>query len=143
MKIECARKQCWKKKYCAGQSETCHLQDSGLDMELPIITRLIRKGNWTGSVACRERRKSANHQAATERRGEKSCMRIKVGLPERQPEGFYRRPQPEDGYKRRVAVGIRTERSCAYRHIPCLPAAISGKWRKSYPTAGRAAFRLT
>ncbi len=44
----------------------------------------------------------------------------------------------EDGYKRRVAAGVRIKSSCACRHIPCLPAAISGKWRKSYPTAGHA-----
>ena len=54
--------------------------------EKPIITRLIRKGNWTGSVACRERRKSVSYQTATERQDETMDMRMKTELFERQSE---------------------------------------------------------
>lgn len=43
----------------------------------PIPNRLIRKGNWTGSVACRRSDKSANCKAATELQWETMDMRMK------------------------------------------------------------------
>lgn len=57
--------------------------------EKPIITRLIRKGNRTGSVACRERRKSVSYKTATERQDETMDMRMKTELFERQSELLY------------------------------------------------------
>lgn len=43
----------------------------------PIPNRLIRKGNWTESVACRQSGKSVNCTTATELRREKTDTRMK------------------------------------------------------------------
>ena len=55
----------------------------------PILTPLIRTGNPTGSVACGERHKSANHPAVTACREDRNGIRMKAVLPKRQSDGLY------------------------------------------------------